>query len=164
MVPPGGSSPRAKVPSVNNITELGVRIGLDEVVRTLSVAEIQLVEIARALARNADVVLMDEPTSALSKPECESLMGVIRTLAASGKAVVYTSHRLDEILHIADEVTVLRDGQRIASSRSKTLMRSASLRLWLGATWNRVLPIVAGESGTWCLRSSGFADMEPPSA
>ena len=114
------------------LAALGVSIGLDRIVRTLSVAEIQLVEIARALARNADVVLMDEPTSALSSPECESLMGVIRTLAASGKAVVYTSHRLDEILNIADEVTVLRDGHRIASSPIEDLDEKQLIALMVG--------------------------------
>ena len=94
---------------------LGVRLDPDRIVRTIGVAEMQLVEIARALVRNPDVLLMDEPTSALSGQECDSLMRIIRALAAAGTAVVYTSHKLDEIFRVSDDITVLRDGRRVVT-------------------------------------------------
>ena len=72
-----------------------------------------MVEIAKALVRNADVILMDEPTSALSAHESDALFGIIRDLRSGGVAVVYTSHKLDEIFRLADRVMVLRDGRHI---------------------------------------------------
>jgi erythritol transport system ATP-binding protein len=82
----------------------------------LRVGEQQLVEIARALSQNVRILIMDEPTSALSTAEVESLFRVIRELKAQGVAIIYISHKLDELLQIGDYVTVLRDGQLIAEA------------------------------------------------
>jgi erythritol transport system ATP-binding protein len=82
----------------------------------LRVGEQQLVEIARALSQNVRILIMDEPTSALSTREVESLFRVIRELKAQGVAIIYISHKLDELLQIGDHVTVLRDGQLIAEA------------------------------------------------
>jgi erythritol transport system ATP-binding protein len=76
----------------------------------------QVVEIARSLVRDARILIMDEPTSALSGKEVEALFGVIRRLSARGVSVVYISHRLEEVLRIGDFITVLRDGKRVASA------------------------------------------------
>jgi len=86
------------------------------IVGDLRVGEQQLVEIARALSQNVRILIMDEPTSALSTAEVESLFRVIRELKAQGVAIIYISHKLDELLQIGDYVTVLRDGQLIAES------------------------------------------------
>lgn len=94
---------------------LGCALAPGRIVRTLSVAQMQMVEIARALAREADAVLMDEPTSALPAHEAEALFAVIRDLTSHGVAVVYTSHKMDEIFRISDTVTVLRDGQHVGT-------------------------------------------------
>src|SRR5262245_44067732 len=85
-------------------------------VSDLRVGERQLVEIARALSQNVRILIMDEPTSALSTAEVESLFRVIRELKAQGVSIIYISHRLDELLQIGDYVTVLRDGQLIAET------------------------------------------------
>ena len=79
--------------------------------RGLTVAEMQRVEIAKALAIDAKVVIMDEPTATLAEKEIEELFGVIRGLTDEGIAILYISHRLDEIFRIADRVTVMRDGR-----------------------------------------------------
>ncbi|WP_158542857.1 sugar ABC transporter ATP-binding protein [Phytoactinopolyspora halophila] len=93
------------------------RIGLDvsaaTPVRELGVAERQLVEIAKALSFDVRVLLLDEPTSALSEVESRRLFDVIRDLVDDGVAVIYVSHRLPEILEVADQITVLRDGERV---------------------------------------------------
>ncbi|HEV2712950.1 MAG TPA: ATP-binding cassette domain-containing protein, partial [Gaiellaceae bacterium] len=93
------------------------RIGFDvdpkRLVRDLGMAERQLVEIAKALSSEVRVLLLDEPTSALSDREAHRLFEIIRDLTRSGVAVVYVSHRLGEVLEIADRVTVLRDGEKI---------------------------------------------------
>ncbi|HXF04547.1 MAG TPA: sugar ABC transporter ATP-binding protein [Blastocatellia bacterium] len=83
----------------------------------LRIAEQQLVEIARALAFEADLIIMDEPTSPLSEHETQKLFGTIRQLKERGVSIVYISHRLREIYDIADRVTVLRDGRRVATAR-----------------------------------------------
>jgi erythritol transport system ATP-binding protein len=82
----------------------------------LPLGQQQIVEIAKALARDVRVLMMDEPTSALSPAEIEALFRIIRELTASGVAVVYISHRLEELLEIADSVTVLRDGRKVAEA------------------------------------------------
>jgi ABC-type sugar transport system ATPase subunit len=112
------------------------RIGFDvdprTPVRRLGMAERQLVEIAKALATEVRVLLLDEPTSALSDPEARRLFAIIRDLTESGVAVVYVSHRLSEVLEIADRITVLRDGQRIDTLGVGDADESKLARLMVG--------------------------------
>jgi ABC-type sugar transport system ATPase subunit len=93
------------------LEQLGVHLNPGAIVRDLSVAEQQMVEIAKALSLNARLVIMDEPTSALTDTEVTALFAIIRELKRRGLAVIYISHRLEEIFSICDRVTVLRDGQ-----------------------------------------------------
>src|SRR5918993_3119735 len=97
------------------LAELGLTIDPDLPVGELRVAEQQLVEIARALSRQARLIVMDEPTSALSPAEVDTLFGVIERLKSRGVAIIYVSHKLDEIYRIADRVTVFRDGKRVVT-------------------------------------------------
>ena len=94
---------------------IGFDVNPDDKVGNLPVSKQQMVEIARALAHEARVVVMDEPTSSLTPAEVAKLFDVIRRLTALGMAVVYVSHKLDEIFEIADTVTVLRDGRHIST-------------------------------------------------
>ncbi|MDZ5451718.1 sugar ABC transporter ATP-binding protein [Labrys sp. ZIDIC5] len=98
------------------LTGFGVSLDPEARVGSLRVGEQQLVEIAKALSLEARVLIMDEPTSALSPSECERLFGIIRKLAASGVAIVYISHRMDEVSLLADRVTVMRDGRRVLTA------------------------------------------------
>jgi ribose transport system ATP-binding protein len=98
------------------LDRLGVNIDPDTLVRTLSVAQCQMVEIAKALSLDAEVLIMDEPTSSLTEQETSLLFKVIRDLKATGVGIVYISHRLDEMAEIVDRVTVLRDGRYIATN------------------------------------------------
>ncbi len=93
------------------LDQLGVHLDPKAPVRSLSVAEQQMVEIAKALSLNARLVIMDEPTSALTDTEVTALFDIIRGLKARGLAVIYISHRLEEIFTICDRVTILRDGE-----------------------------------------------------
>ena len=92
------------------LDRLGVRLDPERPVRGLSIADQQIVEIAKALSFDARVLIMDEPTAALSGPEVERLFGVVRTLREQGSAVLFISHRLEEVFTICDSVTVMRDG------------------------------------------------------
>ncbi len=111
---------------------LGVNISATRTMRELSVAEIQTVEIARALGRNAGLLIMDEPTSAISDREVEALFAVIRTLARSGVAIVYISHKMDEIFRIADTITVLRDGKYVGTHPAVDLDKRKLISLMVG--------------------------------
>src|ERR687893_1511040 len=92
------------------LDNLGVQLDSDRPVRGLSIADQQIVEIAKALSFDARVLIMDEPTAALSGHEVERLFAVVRTLKERGAAVLFISHRLEEVLAICDTVTVMRDG------------------------------------------------------
>src|SRR5215207_7544192 len=90
---------------------LGVPVDPERIARGLSIAEQQIVEVAKALSLDAKVIVMDEPTAALSAVEVERLFGVVETLRADGTAVLFISHRLEEVFAICQRVTVFRDGR-----------------------------------------------------
>ena len=114
------------------LERLGVRLPPARKMRELSVAEMQTVEIAKALAYEADVIIMDEPSSAISEREVEALFEVIRDLKRRGVAVIYISHKMEEIFRIADVVTVLRDGRHIATLDIGELDENRLIALMVG--------------------------------
>jgi ribose transport system ATP-binding protein len=97
---------------------LGFEIDLNERVKNLSVAQMQLVEIAKALVTNAKIILLDEPTASITGSETEKLFDIIRKLKNQGTAVLFVSHKLEEVYEICDAVTVLRDGVSVLESKS----------------------------------------------
>ncbi len=103
----------ARADAVQLFSRLGLALDPDARVGALRVGEQQLVEIAKALSLQARILIMDEPTSALSPAECERLFRIVRQLASSGVAIVFISHRINEVIQLADRVTVLRDGRHI---------------------------------------------------
>lgn len=114
------------------LARLGVTIAPDTRIAGLRVGEQQLVEIAKALSLNARILIMDEPTSALSSSECDRLFKIVRQLAHEGVAIIYTSHRIEEVLELADRVTVLRDGRRVVTARIEELSRAAIISAMVG--------------------------------
>jgi ribose transport system ATP-binding protein len=98
-----------------HLDRVGARVPATTLIRDLSVAEQQMVEVAKALAVDARIIIMDEPTSALGEDEVEKLFDIIATLKRQGIAVVFITHRLEEVFRVADRVVVLRDGQRVGS-------------------------------------------------
>jgi len=111
---------------------LGIDLDPDVRIADLRVGEQQLVEIAKALSLEARILIMDEPTSALSAAECEILFKVVRQLARAGVAIIYISHRIDEVMAIADRVTVLRDGRHVVTAPIAELGREAIIRAMVG--------------------------------
>ena len=97
------------------LRRIGAEISPDAEIRSLSMPEQQLVEIACALGAGARIVIMDEPTASLTQKEVELLFAVVRDLRSSGVGVIYISHRLEEIFQLADRVTVLRDGESVGT-------------------------------------------------
>ena len=111
---------------------LGVSVEPHSLVRILGTAERQLVTIAKALASNPQILITDEPTSALTERERENLFGIINGLKAQGIAIIYISHRLEELLHIGDRITVLRDGQRVATVDKEDVTRGQLVEMMVG--------------------------------
>jgi ribose transport system ATP-binding protein len=143
------------------------RIGLDvdprRRVNELGMAERQLVEIAKALSGDVRVLLLDEPTSALSDPEARRLFGIVRDLTSSGVAVVYVSHQLPEVLEIADRISVLRDGQLVGTVRASDVDEARLARMMVGRAvgGGAAVPApVAGNGAPLAIRASGLA--RPP--
>jgi ribose transport system ATP-binding protein/rhamnose transport system ATP-binding protein len=113
---------------------VGITAPLDANVKGLSTAENWLINICRALVRKARLIVMDEPTASLSAHEAEKLFAIVRDLAASGVAVLYVSHRLDEIQLLCERVTVFRDGRSVAEIPKAELTRQAMVQAIVGGT------------------------------
>src|SRR5207249_11656150 len=111
---------------------LGVDLSTRLPVHRLGVAQQQMVEIAKALSQRARILVMDEPTAALSAPEIARLFDIIRRLKRDGVAILYVSHRLHEIFEIADRITVLRDGRKVGESAPSTITAHELVRMMVG--------------------------------
>ena len=126
---------------------LGASIDPEVPCGRLSVAEQQEVEIAKALSQNARLIVMDEPTAALSPSEVERLLEVVRELQVQGIGVIYISHRLNEIFEIADRVTVLRDGEHVGTKPIGEFTRDSMIELMVGRSLDQEFPKAAAELG-----------------
>jgi rhamnose transport system ATP-binding protein len=156
------------------LQRIGANISPDAEVRSLSMPEQQLVEIACALGAGARIVIMDEPTASLTQKEVELLFAVVRELRASGVGVIYISHRLEEIFQLADRVTVLRDGESVGTrpvcgsrgsetsseraamdpslvTSTATLTESELIQLMVGREVSHLYPPAEGEPGEMVL-------------
>jgi inositol transport system ATP-binding protein len=149
---------RAMAARTREITE---RLGLDldphALVRDLSVAEQQMVEIARALSMESRLIVMDEPSSALSSTEVEKLFRIIRDLRARGLSIIFVTHRLDEVKEICDRFTVLRDGRRVGSGIVADTSVPEIIRLMVGRAVDSLFQRrAAGAAGAVALRVAGL--------
>jgi rhamnose transport system ATP-binding protein len=135
---------------------LGVTLDPRTPVRGLSVADQQLVEIAKALSLDARVVVMDEPTAALSSREVEQLFRIVRDLRERGVAVLFISHRLEEVFELADRVTVLRDGERVITAPAGELDAANLIRHMVGRELGELFPKQDAEVGDPVLEVRGL--------
>lgn len=119
------------------LADLNISIDPKLKMNRLSVAEMQLVEIAKAVSTDADIIIMDEPTSALTEAEVANLYKTVRDLRSRGKAIVYISHKIEEIFAIADEITVLRDGDFVSHDTIEAFDHDKLISLMVGRTLNQ---------------------------
>lgn len=139
------------------LRRVGLGVSPTRLVAGLTVAEMQRVEIAKALAIDAKVVIMDEPTATLAEREIEDLFGVIKALTEDGIAILYISHRLDEIFRIADRVTVMRDGRIVDTLPVSELDEDKLVRLMVGREISNLYPKPEVEIGDVLLRATGVS-------
>jgi inositol transport system ATP-binding protein len=130
---------------------LRIDLDPDTEVRRLSIAARQLVEIARALSYDSQVLIMDEPTSALTEHDAERLFTIVRDLKHAGKGVLYITHRIEELFEIADEVSVLRDGRYVGTDRPENLTRDEIIRMMVGRTLEPSFPAESARPGAVAL-------------
>jgi rhamnose transport system ATP-binding protein len=135
---------------------LGVRLDPDRPARGLSIADQQMVEIAKALSFDARVLVMDEPTAALSGVEVERLFTVARSLRAGGAAVLFISHRFDEVFDLCDRITVMRDGQWVSTDATAELTVDQVVRRMVGREVASLFPKIDVEPGEVVLEVRGL--------
>jgi ribose transport system ATP-binding protein len=145
----------ARKSALEHCQRFGLEIDVDVPIECLSLSERQLIEIARALSKRAHLLVLDEPTSALSETEAVRLLTQLERLRQTGTAILYVSHRMEEIYQIADRITVLRDGVLVVTCQASDLARSELIRAMVGeaaappdraAGQGATLPTVAGTS------------------
>ena len=139
------------------LRRVGLEVSPARLVAGLTVAEMQRVEIAKALAIDAKIVIMDEPTATLAEKEIEDLFGVIKALTDDGIAILYISHRLDEIFRIGDRVTVMRDGGVVDTLPISELDEDKLVRLMVGREISNLYPKPEVEIGNVLLRVTGVS-------
>src|ERR671921_785840 len=147
---------KEKERAVDLLRRVGLEVDPGHLVSSLTVAQQQRVEIAKALAIDAKVVIMDEPTATLAEKEIEGLFEVIRDLQSHGIAILYISHRLDEIFRIAERVTVMRDGKIVDTLPVGDLDEDKLVRLMVGRDIENLYPKTEVEIGDVFLRAEGI--------
>ena len=155
---------RAKTKEI--FSELGIDIPPDRIMSTMSVSERQMVEIAKAVSYDSKIIVLDEPTSSLNEREVEHLFRIIEKLKAKGCGIIYISHKMEEILRISDDVTVMRDGKNIATEEAKNLTIDKIIRLMVGRELTERFPPKTNKVGKTALevrnltsRYSGLRDV-----
>lgn len=155
---PGTVDRRAMIEGTRHLAETyGFEIDPRAPVSDLSLADCQIVEVLKALAREASILVMDEPTSSLGRDEAAALLALVRALRDRGVTIVYISHRLEEVMDLADEVTVLRDGRSVHSGPVAELDVGTVVRHMVGRELSDFYPPRAVEIGPVRLAVDGLA-------
>lgn len=124
------------------LSKYNIHVDPNVEVGSLSIANMQLVEIARAISYGSDVIIMDEPTSALTQAEIDTLYNIIRTLSGDGTSIIFISHKLEELFTVCDRVTVLRDGQYVDTKNSQDITKDELVHLMVGREITDMYPKV----------------------
>ena len=137
--------------------DLGLSIDPHRVMSTMSVAERQMAEIAKAVSYDAKVIVLDEPTSSLTDEEVGHLFRIIRALRARGCGIIYISHKMEEILQISDEITVMRDGKHIATEPAGEMSMEKIIHLMVGRALSNRFPPKISTPGEVVFRTEGLS-------
>ena len=139
--------------------ELDIKVNPKTIMSTMPVAQRQMVEIAKAVSYNASVIVFDEPTSSLTEEEVVHLFRIINMLRDRGCGIIYISHKMEEILKISDEVTIMRDGTWVATEPAKDLTMDHIIKLMVGRTLEKRFPEKDKEIGEEFLKVEGLSGM-----
>ena len=140
---------------------LDVHVDPSKKLKDLRIGEQQLVEIAKAISLNSKIIVMDEPTSAISEKEAEKLFTIIRRLRGEGKGIIYITHRMEEIFKIADRLTVMRDGQYIGTVKAAETSKDEIIRMMVGRDMSEQYPKDPMEKGEVALEVKNLTYTPP---
>jgi len=152
---------RTRADALSALARVGLDVDPDVEVHELGVGQQQMVEIAKALAKSSQVLILDEPTAALTDTDAHRLLDLLRELRARGMSCIYISHRLDEVFEIADRITVLRDGRSIFTSPTRELTRDKVIAGMVGREVKDLYPQVARREGKALLQVEGWTVEDP---
>jgi ribose transport system ATP-binding protein len=145
------------------LAQMGIgHLPLDKPVHSLSIAQRQMVEIARAIAVGCKVLVLDEPTSSLTKPDIALLFDLIRRLRQQGHAIIYISHFLEEVQEISDTFTVLRDGESVGSGRTADVDAAGLIAMMVGRSVEDLYPRSPRSAGEVLLEIENLASLDKP--
>ena len=136
-------------------------INPEEKVRNLGIGQQQMVEIAKALAKDVKLLILDEPTAALTEAEVEVLLNIVRNLREKGVTCIYISHRLDEIMNLADTVTILRDGETVDTRAIEDLTKQTMIELMVGRELTNMFPREEHRQGELVLEVNNYSVKHP---
>lgn len=139
------------------LSRIGVNIAPNMLMSKLSVSQMQMVEITKALSYDSKIIIMDEPSSTITTREVEQLFGIIKTLRDEGHCIVYITHKMDEVFEIADEITVFRDGSYIGTYDAKDIDDSELIRLMVNRDLNEIFPKRNNVCGEVCMQVRDFS-------
>ena len=139
------------------MAQLGISVNTNKKVRGLSIAQMQMVEMAKALSKQARILIMDEPTSALTQHEVDDLFKLMRKLKQDGVAIIFITHRLEEVMEIADRVTVFRDGRFIGTHLIDQTSESELIKMMVGRSLDSLFPKKSVEIKEEILRVDGLS-------
>ena len=142
--------------------KLEIDVDPKQIIGELSVSKRQMVEIGKAVSYNARILVLDEPTSSLTEDEVDHLFRIMNRLTSEGVGIIYISHKMDEILRISDEVTIMRDGQWIATRNAKELTKTEIIRLMVGREMHNQFPPKNNQIGEVLLDVKNFSGMHEP--
>ncbi|HNU09434.1 MAG TPA: ATP-binding cassette domain-containing protein, partial [Pyrinomonadaceae bacterium] len=143
------------------LNELHLPIDPRTPVGNLGIGQQQLVEIAKALSKEAKILVLDEPTAALTESEVETLFAILRKLKERGVGMIYISHKLDEVFEMADRITVLRDGRTVGTSPAADLTKDKVIALMVGRDVGDIFPVSAHDFGETALEVTNFTAFDP---
>jgi len=142
------------------LEDIGFNIDVDTLVKDLNVGEKQLIEIAKALSKKSKIIIMDEPTTALTDVETNNLFKVITKLKSQNMSIVYISHRMDEIFQICDRITVLRDGKYIGEVKTKDITKDDLISMMVGRKLEELYPYRKSAKGQAILKVENLSFSE----
>jgi ABC-type sugar transport system ATPase subunit len=138
------------------LAALDMRFSPDEKMRRLTVSEMQMVEIAKVVSYNSKIIIMDEPTSSITRAETEKLFGILRSLKEKGVSIIYISHKLEELFALCDSITVLRDGRVIKTDHSQNFSINTLVRSMVGRDIEDIFPPKRTGFGEIVLEAGGL--------
>lgn len=143
------------------LLEVGLHASPEQTTGTLGIGKQQQVEIAKALSKNASILILDEPTAALTEQEVEILLGILREFKKRGVTCIYISHKLNEVFAIADSITVLRDGMTVGTFPTSELTEDKVISLMVGRELKERFPRIEAKPGDIVMRVNNYTVMNP---